>query len=128
MTSISSWKVPSQSGVHRAAVVGRDLRQRLEVERLQGPSGLDVGEVVGDEQLSIDQPDVGLDRGEPVVESVEQWTLVLVVVVGVGLLEGAAAGASAVAEVAGEAVGPTSATPASRAGATGAVRIRGVMS
>ena len=40
---------------------------------------------MGDAELAVDEPDVGLDRREAVLERIEQWPLVLVVVVRVGL-------------------------------------------
>jgi hypothetical protein len=78
-------KGASPAGVDGAVVRGDPARQRLEVERLQGPVGLDLRQVVRDQELAADQPDVGLDAGETVVECIEERSLVLVVVVRVGL-------------------------------------------
>jgi hypothetical protein len=43
---------------------------------------------VGDQQLAIDEVDIGLDAGKAVVERIDQWAVVLIVVVGVGPLQG----------------------------------------
>jgi len=75
--------VPAVDG---AAVLADDLGQRREVVALEGALG--VGRVVTDEQLTGDEPHVGLDARESVRERVEQRTRVLVVVVGVGALQG----------------------------------------
>ena len=61
------------------------ISERVEVERLQRAGRVDVLAVVRDEQLALDQPDVGLDTGESVRQGVLQRAVVLVVVVGVGL-------------------------------------------
>jgi hypothetical protein len=42
---------------------------------------------MGDEQLSVNEPDICLDALEPVVEGVEKRTSVLIIVVGVGPLQ-----------------------------------------
>ena len=59
-------------------------RERVEVEGFEGAGRVEVGRVVGDEELVADQVDVGLDAAEAVVEGVEEGSGVLVVVVGVG--------------------------------------------
>jgi hypothetical protein len=73
--------------VDAAAVRQHPLAQRLQVERAKRAGRVQVLRVVCDQQLAVDQEDVRLDAREPVGQRVEQGTVVLVVVVGVGLRE-----------------------------------------
>lgn len=68
-----------------ATVLAEALGQRLEIGVAQGP--VEVRSVVAQVELPVDEPDVGLDGREPVVECVQQRAVVLVVVVGVSALQ-----------------------------------------
>ena len=62
--------------------------RRGSVEGLEGAAGVEVARVVGDEELTGDEVDVGFDVAEAGVEGVGEGVGVFVVVVGVGLGEG----------------------------------------
>jgi len=65
-----------------------DISQWIEVERLQSIISLNVSRVVSDQQFLSDQMDIRLDAGESLGKGVEQWTLMLVVVVGMRIGQG----------------------------------------
>ena len=74
-------------------MIGPDaVSQGVEIERLEGFSGIDPGAVMGHEQLAVDRVDVGLDTAESVLESIDQGARMLVVVVAVGAGEGRGGG------------------------------------
>jgi hypothetical protein len=78
---------PGPPRMHGAGVGFHAVAQRVEVERLQGAIRFHLIAVMGDQQGAVDEPDVGLDRAEPVVQGVEERALVFVVVVGMGAWE-----------------------------------------
>ena len=77
------------AAVDPAALAPGPIDERVEVERLQRAGRVDVLAVVRDEELAVDEPDVGFDAREAVGQGVLQRAVVLVVVVGVGLGQGA---------------------------------------
>jgi hypothetical protein len=75
------------TGEHAAAIQTRPPSQRLEVERAKPFAGTDFLEVMRHEQLAIDQEHVRFDAAESLLQRVEQWPRVQVVIVRVSARE-----------------------------------------
>ncbi len=63
------------------------VAKRFEVQSLERAVGPQFAPSVRDQQLAVDEEDVGFDAGEAVIERIEQRPLVKIVVVSVGLCE-----------------------------------------
>jgi hypothetical protein len=63
------------------------LAQRVEIKRLQRAFRFNLAAFVGDQELAIDEINVGLNAAKAVVERVKQRPRVLVIVVSVGMDE-----------------------------------------
>jgi hypothetical protein len=74
-------------GIDSSAVAPRSFAQWVEVKRLQRSFQFHLAAVVRHQQITIDEPDIGLHAAKPAFERVEQRALVFVVVVGVGARE-----------------------------------------
>ena len=75
----------SFTGGEDAFLALRKICQRVEVETFQGAIGFEICAIVGDEEFSFHEIDVGLDAGEAVREGVEERAGVFVIVVSVCL-------------------------------------------
>jgi hypothetical protein len=75
-----------------AAVFGDTLFQGVQVEGLKGAVGAELARVVADEEVALDEVDVGFDAAKSLVEGVEERAGMFVIVVGVGAGERARAG------------------------------------
>jgi hypothetical protein len=64
------------------------LTEGTEVKGLECSIGGGLVPIVGDEQLAIDQVNIGLDARESVIESVEERTRMFVIVMGMSLWQG----------------------------------------
>jgi hypothetical protein len=72
-------------GVDTAVMLFSAVAEGIEVELLEGAFGLGLVAVVGDEELSINEVDIGFHAAEAMVEGIEQGARVLIIVMGMGL-------------------------------------------
>ena len=71
------------AGINPAAVLLHALAQGIEIQLLKRAFGLDLAALMGDEELSLDEINVRLDAAKTMIERIEQWPFVLVIIVGV---------------------------------------------
>jgi hypothetical protein len=72
-----------------AAVFGDALFERVEVERLERAVGAELAGVVADQEMALQNVDIGFDTAKTLLERVRQGMGVFVIVVGMGSSEGA---------------------------------------
>ena len=70
------------AGIDAPAVFLHPLAQGIEIEFFESAFRLDLAAHVRDEQLAIDEINVGFNAAKAVIERIEQWAFVLVIVVG----------------------------------------------
>jgi hypothetical protein len=74
-------------GVDEAVVGAAAIAEGIEVEGGEGASGSDLIPVMGNEELAIDEMDIGFDGVESVVEGEGEGLFLFVIVVGMGVGE-----------------------------------------
>jgi hypothetical protein len=68
--------------VDTAVVLQNAGAERIEVKRLEGRSGSDLVEIMRDEELAVDEVNVGFNVAEAMIEGVKEGSGVKIIVVG----------------------------------------------
>lgn len=60
------------------------MAEWVEVKGLKGAAGLNFVAVMSDEELTVDEVNIGFDAAESMIEGVEEWAIMFVIIMGMG--------------------------------------------